>query len=259
MSSFTSVDPVGSAYAPNTVHPHIEHGVFVRRLNSLYPLQPHESKTLEALVETAYTVAPHRDILHEQQPAKEALVLLEGLACHYKVLDSARRQMTGFVLPGDFCDFGFLSSSVTRQSVMSLGRVVVGRIDLRQLSAVADKMPNILVAAMRAASVDQACARELVISLGARDALQRLAHFLCELHQRSRIVGLVNANAEFDLAMTQAEMGEALGLSTVHINRTIQQLRKRKLIAMGQGIATILDAAGLEAVASFDGRYLRPN
>jgi DNA-binding transcriptional regulator LsrR (DeoR family) len=59
--------------------------------------------------------------------------------------------------------------------------------------------------------------------------------------------------------MTQAEMGEALGLSTVHINRTIQQLRKRKLIAMGQGVATILDAAGLEAVASFDGRYLRPN
>jgi CRP-like cAMP-binding protein len=234
-----------------------DHDVFVRRLNALYPLQPAETKMLESLVESVYPVAPHQDILREQQPAREALILLEGLACHYKVLDSARRQMTGFVLPGDFCDFGFLSSSATRQSVMSLGPALVGKIDLRQLSAVADKMPNILVAAMRAASVDQACARELVISLGARDALQRLAHFLCELYYRFRTVGLVSPNAQFEVAMTQAELGEALGLSTVHINRTIQQLRK--LITMGQGQVTILDLGGLEAVASFDGRYLRPN
>ncbi|MDB5473248.1 MAG: Crp/Fnr family transcriptional regulator [Devosia sp.] len=236
-----------------------EHDVFVRRLNALYPLQPHESKALETLVDASYAVLPHHDILHEQQPSKEALVLLEGLACHYKVLDSARRQMTGFVLPGDFCDFGFLSSSATRQGVMALGPTLVGRIDLRQLSAVGDKMPNILLAAMRAASVDQACARELVISLGARDALQRLAHFLCEMYHRLRIVGLVGAGAQFELAMTQAELGEALGLSTVHINRTIQQLRKQKLITMSQGLVTILDAAGREAAASFDPRYLRPN
>jgi CRP-like cAMP-binding protein len=236
-----------------------EHDVFARRLNALYPLQPQESKILESLVETVYTVAPHQDILREQQPSKEALVLLEGLACHYKVLDSARRQMTGFVVPGDLCDYGFLSSSVTRQSVLSLGQVVVGRIDLRQLSAAADKMPNILVAMMRAAAIDQSCGRELIISLGARDALQRLAHFLCELFHRLRTVGLVAPSNQFELSMTQAELGEALGLSTVHINRTIQQLRKRKLISMGQGMVTILDPAGLETIASFDGRYLRSN
>jgi CRP-like cAMP-binding protein len=259
MSSHYSVETGERFRGSDRAGGDVEHDVFVRRLSALYPLQPHEIKVLETLVESAYTVPPHQDILKEQQPAKEALVLLEGLACHYKVLDSARRQMTGFVLPGDLCDYGFLSSSVTRQSVLSLGQVVIGRIDLRQLSAVADKMPNILVAAMRAASIDQSCARELIISLGARDALQRLAHFLCEHYYRLRTVALVSANNQFELAMTQAELGEALGLSTVHINRTIQQLRKRKLISMGHGMVAILDLDGLEAIASFDGRYLRPN
>ena len=259
MSDMQSVDNMANFHPRDGAAGQVEHDVFVRRLSSFYPLNPLEIKAAESLIESTFNLAPHQDILKEQQSAKDALVLLEGLACHYKVLDSARRQMTGFVLPGDFCDFGFLSSSVTRQGVMSLGPALVGRIDLRQLSAVADKMPNILVAAMRGASVDQASARELVISLGARDALQRLAHFLCELYHRLRLVGLVNTHAQFDLAMTQSELGEALGLFTVHINRTIQQLRKRKLITMGQGMVTILDAAGLEAVASFDGRYLRPN
>jgi CRP-like cAMP-binding protein len=259
MNSMHSAENAGSFNGRGNGSGRGENDVFVRRLTSLYPLNPQESRILESLVESAFTVAPHQDIVKEQQSAKEALVLLEGLACHYKVLDSARRQMTGFVVPGDFCDFGFLSSSVTRQGVMSLGTALVGRIDLRQLSAVADKMPNILVAAMRAAAVDQASSRELVISLGARDALQRLAHFLCELCYRLRVVGLVSPSSEFDLAMTQAELGEALGLSTVHVNRTIQQLRKRKLISMGQGMVSILDLPGLEAIASFDGRYLRPN
>lgn len=259
MSIPHSADIAGSVHAMDAAVGQSEHDVFVRRLNALYPLHHHESKAVEGLIDTSYPVAPHHDILHEQQPSREALVLLAGLACHYKVLDSARRQMTGFVLPGDFCDFGFLSSSATRQGVMALGPALVGKIDLRQLSALADKMPNIVVAAMRAASVDQACARELVISLGARDALQRLAHFLCEIYYRLRTVGLVSAGAQFELAMTQAELGEALGLSTVHINRTIQQLRKRKLITMGHGTVSILDLAGLEAVASFDSRYLRSN
>jgi CRP-like cAMP-binding protein len=259
MSGVQSVENTGNYHHRDGAGGQVEHDVFVRRLSSFYPLNPQETKVLESLIESSFNVAPHHDILKEQQSSKEALVLLEGLACHYKVLDSARRQMTGFVLPGDFCDFGFLSSSVTRQGVMSLGPALVGRIDLRQLSAVTERMPNIMVAAMRAASVDQASARELVISLGARDALQRLAHFLCELYYRLRTVGMVNNHAQFDLAMTQSELGEALGLSTVHINRTIQQLRKRKLITMGQGMVTILDAPGLEAIASFDGRYLRSN
>lgn len=233
--------------------------VFVRRLNALYPLQAHEATAIAGLVHETITVGPHHLILEDGRPAREAFVLLEGLACHYRVLDTARRQMTGFVVPGDLCDFGFLSSSPVRQCVMSMGRAVLGRIDLSQLSAVGSQLPNIIVAAMRAASIEQASARELVISLGARDAQQRLAHFLCEIHHRLKIVGLVTNSGRFELTLTQAELGEALGLSTVHVNRTIQQLRKKKLITMAQGQVTVLDWQGLAATASFDARYLRPS
>ena len=139
---------------------------------------------------------------------------------------------------------------------MTLGPTVMGRIDLKQLSALGDKLPNVVLAMMRGASAEQACARELVISLGARDAQQRMAHCLCELYTRLRVVDLVD-RGQFELALTQAELGEALGLSTVHVNRTIQQLRKKKLVAMAQGKVRILDFASLARIAAFDGRYLR--
>ena len=232
---------------------------FVRRLHALYPLQAHEAAAIAGLVHETIKVPPHYEILAEGKPAREALVLLEGLACHYRVLDNARRQMTGFVVPGDFCDFGFLSSSPVRQCVISLGPAVIGKIDLGHFSAVGDKLPNVVVAAMRAASIEQASARELVISLGARDALQRLAHFLCEMYQRLRLVGLVSTAGQFELSLTQAELGEALGLSTVHVNRTIQHLRRKDLITMAQGQVTVLDFRGLAEVASFDARYLQPS
>lgn len=241
------------------LHARSDAGVLVRRLHSLYPMRTHEIQAIETMLGSAYSVPSYHVIVQDRQRPSEALVLLEGMACRYRVLDTARRQMTGLVVPGDFCDYSFLSSSPAGHCVMSLGNAVVGRIDLDHLAAIADKLPNIVVAAMRAAAMDAASSREMVISLGARDAIQRLAHLLCELHFRLFTVGMVNPNAQFELPMTQAEIGEALGLSTVHVNRTIQQLRRRKLIAMAQGSVTILDMAGLAATAAFDSTYLQAN
>jgi CRP-like cAMP-binding protein len=228
-------------------------------MNALHALKPAEAHAIEALIATTYTVSAHEDIVREHQPAKEALVLLEGMACHYKVVNSSRRQMTGIVVPGDFCDFAFLSASATRQSVMSLGPALIGRVDLGDLAAVADEIPHVMVAAMRGAAIDRACASEGMINLGARDALQRMAHFLCEIHHRLQVVGLVSPEGYFELPMIQAELGEALGLSTIHVNRTIQQLRKSKLIALAKGQASILDLPNLAIVAGFDSGYLRPH
>jgi CRP-like cAMP-binding protein len=233
--------------------------VFVRRLRSLLPLREFEAEAIASLVREPVQVPGYHQVHECDRPAGEAMVLLRGLACHYRLLDSARRQMTGFVTPGDFCDYGFLSSSPVRQSVMTLGPSIIGRIDLGQLSALASRLPNVVLAGMRAASVEQASSRELVISLGARDALQRLAHLLCELYTRLQVVGLVSPVGQFDLALTQAELGEALGLSTVHVNRTIQQLRRQNLITMGHGQVTVRDFAGLAEVADFDPRYLKAN
>lgn len=232
---------------------------FMRRLQAVYPLSQQEIAELAMLVGEVRVVGSNQPVLREMQPATEAAVLLDGLACHYRIMDSGRRQMTAFAVPGDFCDYGFLSSSPVRQGVVSLGHATVGTIHLSQLSALGSRRPSIVVAIMRAASIDQACSRELTVSLGARDALTRVAHFLCEMHQRMSVVGLVGRDGQFELTMTQSELGEALGLSTVHVNRTIQQLRREGLIIMSHGTIAIPDFAALAALASFDGRYLKPN
>lgn len=233
--------------------------VVVQRFVQLLPSHEQEAAALAALIEGPIQLSTHHDIHVEGKPATEAVVLLDGLACQYRALDTSRRQMTGFVTPGDFCDYGFLSSSPVRQSVMTLGPATIGRIDLAQLAHLANGIPNIILAGMRAASIQQASAQELIISLGTRDALQRLSHLLCEIYVRLEAVGRVRPNGQFDFALTQSELGEALGLSNVHVNRTIQQLRKGNYIVIAQGRVTMLDFPGLAKIAAFDPNYLRPH
>lgn len=228
----------------------------VRRLAWLYPHHEEPDETIEALIESTYAVAGHEIFLHESQQPREAWVLLRGLACRTREINTGRRQITGFVLPGDFCDFGFVSSSATTPSIMSIGPSVVGKINLETLAARTEQRPNIMVATMRGAAIERAMVEELVVSLGARDAIQRLAHLLCEICYRLRIVGLVDHDNRFEFPVTQAELGEALGLSTVHVNRTLQLLRRNALIAFQQGSVVILDWAGLAETASFNERYL---
>lgn len=237
--------------------PRVPAQTFIRRLHVLYPLLSEEIAELVWLVEDVGVLPGNHDILVEQQSVGHAFVLLEGLACSYRTLNAGQRQMTGFIVPGDFCDHSFLSSSPIKQSILSLGRVRIGRINLSRLSALGERRPNIIVAIMRAAAIDRACSAELAISLGVRDAIERVGHFLCEMHQRLNAVGLVESDGSFLLAMTQSDLGDALGLSTVHINRTIQQLRRDNLISMPKGSITILDLPALSELAGFDARYLR--
>ncbi|WP_375450711.1 Crp/Fnr family transcriptional regulator [uncultured Devosia sp.] len=241
---------VGTVPQPQTA------SVFVKRLRALYPLSAEELTVAHQLVGSHQSLAGHVDIVRSGEPLTAATVLVRGLACRYRVTETARRQMTGFVVPGDICDLGFLSSRAATQGLLALGPVVVGSIDLAQLSAASEKHPNLMIAMMRAAALEQASAQELVVSLGVRDAVGRLAHLLCEMHYRLNVVGLVRPGNQFDLAMTQGEIGEALGLSTVHVNRTVQTLRRQNLIAMWQGVISIPDVERLAAVADFNAQYL---
>ncbi|QQR38028.1 Crp/Fnr family transcriptional regulator [Devosia rhizoryzae] len=243
--------------APADISPQTYTSVVTRRFLQLLPGRDHEAAALAALIEGPIPLSSHSDIHAEGRPAAEAVVLLDGLACQYRNLDSARRQMTGFITPGDFCDFGFLSNSPVRQRVMTLGPATIGRIDLGQMASLANGLPNVILAGMRAASIQQASAQELIVSLGTRDAQQRLAHLLCEIYVRLDGVGRVDASGQFDFALTQSELGEALGLSNVHVNRTIQQLRKRDYITMVRSKVTVLDFAGLAGIAGFSPAYLR--
>ena len=102
---------------------------------------------------------------------------------------------------------------------------------------------------------DEAISREWLVSMGRRTAIERCAHFLCELRVRLEHVGLASG-AMFDLEFTQVDLADVLGLSAVHVNRILQELRRTGLIKLSGGTLTILDQYALEMVGGFDPTYL---
>jgi CRP-like cAMP-binding protein len=115
--------------------------------------------------------------------------------------------------------------------------------------------PRIADVFWRETLIDAAVFREWVVNVGRRDAYARIAHVLCEIYVRLRAVGLVSGQA-YQLPITQAELGDATGLSTVHVNRTLQELRGNGLITMKGGRVVIEDWSGLQTAGEFDATYL---
>ena len=134
----------------------------------------------------------------------------------------------------------------------------IGRISTQTFSELAETYPRIMRATLRAAATEAAMAHERVISLGLRTAVERVAHLLCEIWYRLDVVGLVGPGNSYDFPITQAELGETLGLSTVHVNRTLQVLRRDEIITMRNGKVTISDLVRLHEQAGFDASYLQP-
>lgn len=186
-----------------------------------------------------------------------ARVLLSGFACRYKYLPDGSRQITTFILPGDICDFGFLSDSPASQSVVTLAPSSVGMLDIDRLAGIVEQHPEIMTAILRCVAVEHGALNELLVSLGGRNALHRVSHLLCEMHFRLDMAGLVRDDGSFDLPLTQAELGEALGLSTVHVNRTVQVLRRLGLATWRDKVVTLPDPEGMRALCAFDPGYLQ--
>ncbi|QYO76082.1 Crp/Fnr family transcriptional regulator [Devosia salina] len=230
---------------------------WLRRLSHVSVL----SAAAQATAQRAFSAirrAPTRDHLVRDGIRESAVkVLIAGFACRYKYLPAGRRQITAFILPGDICDFGFLSGSPAAQDVVALAPSLVASIELDRLAVMVEEQPDIMTAILRCAAIEQSATQELLVSLGARNALQRVAHLLCELHFRMGLAGLVRSGDTFELPLTQAELGEALGLSTVHVNRTVQSLRKMELAVWRDRLITLPDLPRLAALCAFEPAYLK--
>jgi CRP-like cAMP-binding protein len=236
-------------------------GVLTPLVLRLAALDSFDAKALGAIrslgLQMART-APDHDIVHECRPQKEVTVLLSGLAYRGKTLADGSRQMSGLLLPGDICDFSFLSSIRSTQSVTTLVPSLIARFPVASLLSVARDHGAYLRAMLRAAALDNSIAQEHMIRLSARDARQRMSHWLCEIAVRLDVVHQKTAAGGYIMPLTQSQIGELLGLSAVHVNRTLQTLRRENLVKFSNGVLTILDRAGLETVAGFQPGYLNP-
>ena len=227
---------------------------FIHRLSIFEPLETEARDGLRRAILRGPLIAPLQE-LREDAP-QDVSILLTGWLCHFRLLDNGRRQITSLVVPGDFVDFGFLAQSSAQLQCVSTAPSQLGRIKSRLFAELAETYPSLMRACLRASATQAAIGQERIISLGVRTAAERISFLLCELWHRLSAVGMVGPDDSYELPMTQSELGAALGLSTVHVNRTLQALRRSGGITMRSGKVWILDLRQLTQLSGFDPAYL---
>lgn len=182
-------------------------------------------------------------------------ILASGLAVRYRASSTGDRQSTALILPGDICDYSVITGTESRAGPVALTKSSYVQISSEQVITLSEQAPGVLAAILTQLAIDQAMSEELLFSIARRTALERTAHLLCELEFRLRRIGLSN-EGRFLLPMTQAEIGHHLGLTPVHVNRTMQELRRRQLVRTKGPSIELSDLPKLQRVAEFSPHYL---
>ena len=243
----------GPAEAYSAPHPVID------KLGRFVPLNEEECGVLRHVSRNAKRLPRGTDLIAEGDKPDLVFLLLEGWAFRYKHLLDGGRQITAYLVPGDLCDVRIFLYEEMDHSIGLLSDATVAKIPAAEMLDLMDRYPRIERAMMWATLVDESTLREWLLNIGQRDALQRLSHLFCELCIRLGVVNLVDDNGSFALPVTQAELADTTGMTTVHVNRSIQRLRQDGLIVMKDGWMTILDFDRLSKISGFSATYLHTN
>lgn len=227
----------------------------IAKLETVADLRETDVAQLRAICNHLRQVPAKCDIIAEGERPEHVHVIVDGWAARYKMLPNGTRQIVAFLIPGDFCDLHVAVLDKMDHGIVALTRCRVAYVPSSDLDALTADHDGLTKALWWATHVDEAVLRSWVVNNGRRDANQRIAHLLCELHLRMTMVGLVNYN-RFSLPLTQDVLADATGLTAVHTNRTLQKLRGEGLIDLHGGMLTVLDLEKLRQVAGFDPSYL---
>jgi CRP-like cAMP-binding protein len=228
----------------------------IRRLNALRRLSDTGAAALErAIREGMHHIGAGEDLICEGDTISSVRIILSGWLCRYKTLEDGRRQIVNFILPGESCDAYTYLLSMMDHSIATLTPVVYAEMKRAQFEALVAHDRSLAEAFWCETLVNSAIQREWAINLGRRLALERVAHLLCEIHERLRPVGLIDSNS-CAFPVTQTDLADATGLSVVHLNRTLQDLRSSGLILLRERTLTIVDLDALKATALFSPNYL---
>ncbi len=214
-----------------------------------------EQQAIRDLVSDTVRVAADKVIVRAGATLKESMILLQGWAARAKDLPSGQRQFAEIHVAGDFTDLHSFTLKRLDHDVVSLTPCVLAIVPHERLTRMTERLPHLTRVYWFATNLDAAIHREWALSLGRRSAISRMAHLFCELLVRLEIVGMTNGNS-YDFPLTQVELGESLGLTSVHVNRTLQELRRLGLIEVENRRVNILDVEALKGVAEFDPAYL---
>jgi CRP-like cAMP-binding protein len=228
----------------------------IRRLDALRRLSPAAAEAIDrALRDRIQRVGAGQDLMSEGDRPERVRIVLSGWLCRYKVLEDGRRQIVNFVLPGETCDaYGYLLPQLDH-SIGTLTPVVNAELERAQFEELVATDNSLAEAFQCETLANTSIQREWAVNIGRRMALERVAHLLCEIVERLRPVGLLEGNS-CPFPPTQMDMADATGLSVVHLNRTLQELRAASLIVLRERILTVNDLDTLKNIGLFNPNYL---
>jgi CRP-like cAMP-binding protein len=217
-----------------------------------------ERAALDDMIARVREFGAGEDLVREGEKPTSSILLLDGFAARYSLLDDGRRQIVALHVAGDFVDLHSFILKTMDHNVGALTRCRIAVVPHEFLQGITERLPHLTRLLWLTTLIDAAMHREWIVGMGRRSAFEHLAHLLCELYSRLEVMGLVDG-ASFNLPLTQADLGDALGLSLVHVNRTVRELRQSGLVTWRATRLTIKDWTGLAKLAQFDPTYLHLN
>ncbi|MCZ0813200.1 Crp/Fnr family transcriptional regulator [Roseovarius sp. EGI FJ00037] len=233
----------------------VEHSPLTRKLSAFVALSEAELTVLERLHQRRRSFVAGRDMVHQGQTARAAYILSAGWVCSYKLQPDGTRQIVDFQVPGDFLGLRSVLLHTSDHSFEPIVDIEAAEVLTSDLLEAFAQTPRLATAILWAASRDEAMVVEHLVGIGRRDADARMAHFLLELGSRLALVGMGSKDG-FECPLTQYHLADTLGLSAVHVNRTLRQLREHGLVTFRDGHVTFHDYVGLAELAEFDPAYL---
>jgi CRP-like cAMP-binding protein len=237
---------------PSNMHPLAP---MVRKLNRWKPLTEDDRQAILALPFTLRTLPPSGHIVREGEYPKNSCLLISGFAMRHKVVGNGGRQILSVHMKGDLVDLHNSLLDLADHNVQALSQIDVAMIPREAVTNLAFERPQVGKALWHDTLVDGSIHREWTANVGRRDARTRLSHLLCEFGVRLEAAGLGNS-CDYEMPMTQEQLGDCTGLTTVHINRTLMALDAEGLTQRSKRAVHINDWKSLAKVGDFHSAYL---
>jgi CRP-like cAMP-binding protein len=221
-------------------------------------LSNEELNALEDAAGSVTTYAAREEMVHHGTDVTHSMLLVEGFVCRYMDGLDGERQLVALHVPGDFVDLHGFPLRRLDHDIASLTEVKVANYPHLALSKLILDHPNLGRMLWFSTLLDAAMHREWIFRLGRLGAIGRVAHFFAEIGRRLQMVGLSDG-CSFPLPFHQSDLAEACGITAVHVNRVLRELRERKIVTFKNGQVVVSDILALHAIAEFDDGYLYPS
>ena len=234
--------------------PCVMENILSRKLERFAPLTALDRELLDDVIRCNRIVNARAALIREGDSPDDVHLILEGFACRSKYLLDGRRQIFAYLIPGDICDLHVSILKAMDHTIETLSPCRVVDIPRRRVLEMTAR-PELCRALCWSNLVGDGVLRQWMVNIGQLDALRRISHLFCELHLRLKLVELTN-DGSCEVPITQLELAESVGISPVHVNRTLQELRRQNLLKFRSRRLSIPDVVRLRESCGFNPNYL---